>query len=101
MIDSLQEMSRALSPSDHLVLKCLCSGQSNAAISKNTHFSLKSVENTISRSAKVFGVVLTPDINFRVLLALAYRANFQNMKFDSTAMAIAHLNELKLSHELA
>ena len=76
MVGSLTRMSRVLSPVEHLVLKCVCSGQSNLMISKNTHFSLKTVENTISRSARVFGVTSTPNINLRVLLAIAYRINF-------------------------
>jgi len=45
-------------------------------ISESTHYSVKTVENTISRSARVFGVTATPSINLRVLLAIAYRINF-------------------------
>lgn len=91
MIESLHKMSRTLSPSEHLILRCLCTGQSNIAISNSTHFSIKSVENTISRSAKVFGVLAGVNINLRVLLALAYRANFQNTDFNSTQLAIDYL----------
>lgn len=76
MVGSLRRMSRVLSPVEHLVLKCVCNGQSNSMISKSTHFSVKTVENTISRSARVFGVTATPNINLRVLLAIAYRINF-------------------------
>ena len=76
MVGSLSQMSRSLSPVEHLILKCVCNGQSNLSISENTHYSVKTVENTISRSARVFGVTATPYINLRVLLAIAYRINF-------------------------
>jgi DNA-binding NarL/FixJ family response regulator len=76
MVVSLKNMSRRLSPVEHLVLKAVCSGQSNLCISERTHYSIKTVENTISRSARVFGVMSGPDINLRVLLAVAYRVNF-------------------------
>ena len=76
MINSIQKMSRDLSPSEHLILKCLCTGQSNLAITESTKFTVKSVENAISRSARVFGVNSTPSVNLRVSLALAYRTNF-------------------------
>ncbi len=66
-----------LSPSEHLIIKCLCTGQSNLAISQSTQFSLKCVENSISRSAKKLGVISGPDVNLRVLLSIAYRTNFQ------------------------
>jgi len=101
MIDSLQKMSRSLSPSEHLVLKCLCTGQSNLAITESTHFTVKSVENAISRSARVFGVTSTPNINLRVLLALAYRANFLEPDFGSTEKARAHLSSLEFKTALA
>jgi DNA-binding NarL/FixJ family response regulator len=100
MIKSLHAMTRSLSPSEHLVLKCVCTGQSNSAIVESTHFSLKTVENTISRSAKVFGVAAGVNVNSRVLLALAYRANFQNTDFNSTEMAIDHLASLKSNFQL-
>jgi len=80
MVGSIKTMSRSLSPAEHLVLKSVCNGQSNLAISENTHFSIKSVENAISRSAKVFGICSTSDINFRVLLAVAYRLNFGDIE---------------------
>ena len=76
MVAVLGKMTRTLTPAEHLILKCVCDGQSNLAISQDTHFSVKTVENTISRSAKVFGVTSTPHINLRVLLAIAYRIHF-------------------------
>ena len=95
MVTTLTKMSRKLSPSEHFVLQCLCTGQSNLAIAERTHFSLKSIENSISRSARVFGVAAPPQVNLRVLLALAYRANFQDSNFNSTELAIKHLASLK------
>jgi len=94
MISSLRRMSRTLSPFEHLILKCMCSGQSNLAISESTHFPVKTVENAISRFAKVFGVSSTPQTNLRVLLALAYNANFQNVDYDSGEMVRIHLATL-------
>ena len=85
MVGSLKQMSRKLSPTEHLVLKCVCNGQSNSLISENTHFSVKSVENAISRSARVFGVTSTPDVNLRVLLAVAYRINFGEIAFKQVS----------------
>jgi len=76
MVSSIAHMSRTLSPVEHLILKAVCNGQSNLCISESTHFSVKTVENTISRSARILGVTSTPDINFRVLLTIVYRFNF-------------------------
>lgn len=76
MVGSLKKMSRDLSPVEHLILQAVCNGQSNLCISENTHYSVKTVENTISRSARVLGVTSTPRINLRVLLVIAYRVNF-------------------------
>jgi len=56
--------------------------------------SVKSVENAISRSGRALGVGVDPDMNIRVLIAIAYRANFQNVTFNSTALAVKHLNDL-------
>jgi DNA-binding NarL/FixJ family response regulator len=75
-----------LSPIEHLILKAVCNGQSNLCISENTHYSVKTVENTISRSARVFGVTSTPNINLRVLLAIAYRVNFGEIETHKIKM---------------
>ncbi len=94
MIDHLRKMSRELTPTEHLILQCVCTGNSNASISERTHFSIKTVENVISRSARVFGIYPDVNINLRLLLALAYRANFQNVEFNSTELALKHLKTL-------
>ena len=94
MVTSLHRMTRSLTPTEHLILKCLCTGQSNSRISETTHFSIKTIENSISRSAGVFGVKSGVNVNLRVLLSLAYRANFKNSAFNSTELAITHLDSL-------
>ena len=94
MIESLHLMSRKLSPTEHLVLQSLCTGNSNASIAEARHMSVKSVENAISRSARALGVGTDKNINIRVLVAIAYRANFQNVPFNSTARAVEHIQEL-------
>jgi len=82
MISSLNRMSRKLTPVEHLVLKAMCNGESNLCISENTHYPIKTIENTISRSARVFGIASTPDINLRVLLASTYRLNFEESELQ-------------------
>jgi len=87
-------MLRTLSPIEHLVIQGLCVGQSNLNISQHTHLSIKCIENTISRSAKVFGVKSNDMTNSRVLLAIAYQANFQDGIFSSAKKAQDHLETL-------
>ncbi len=94
MIDHLAKMSRELTPAEHLILQGVCTGNSNASISERTHFTIKTVENGISRSARVFGIYPDVNINLRLLLALAYRANFQNVEFNLTELALKHLKTL-------
>ena len=86
MVTLLPLMSRELSPIEHRVLKYVCNGQSNLMISKNTHYSIKTVENTISRSARVFGVTSTQSINLRVLLAIAYRRHFGDVEVEPVVL---------------
>jgi DNA-binding NarL/FixJ family response regulator len=95
MLGSMTRMSRVLSPVEHRVLKCVCNGQSNLMISKNTSYSLKTVENTISRSARVFGVTSTPNINLRVLLAIAYRLNFGDAESRSGESTVSIDSDLE------
>jgi hypothetical protein len=49
------------------------------------------IENTISRLAKAFALKSAPDINIRVLLALAYRSHFGDAAFDKINVACSHL----------
>jgi DNA-binding NarL/FixJ family response regulator len=65
--------TRELSPFEHLVLGLLCEGKTNSAIARETNHTEKVIENTISRSAKAFGIASDEDTNIRVLLALAFR----------------------------
>jgi len=67
---------RQLSPFEHVVLLKMCAGHSNFAIAKETGRSIKVIENTLSRSARAFGITSHFDINIRIILALAYRCKF-------------------------
>ena len=75
-------MTRELSPFEKLVLVLLCEGKSNFAIAKLTVHTEKVIENTVSRSAQVFGIKSDADTNLRVLLALAFRAHYGDQAFD-------------------
>jgi len=83
-------LTRDLTPFEHLVAGHLCEGLSNAAIARETAHSEKVVENTVSRMAKALGVNSGPDINIRVLIALAYRAHFGDQAFDKLGVACKH-----------
>jgi DNA-binding CsgD family transcriptional regulator len=74
--------TRELTPFEQLVLELVCEGKSNAAIARETSHSEKVVENTVSRSAQVFGIKSDGETNLRVLLALAYRAHYGDSAFD-------------------
>jgi hypothetical protein len=63
-------------------LVLLCEGKSNFAIAKLTVHTEKVIENTVSRSAQVFGIKSDADTNLRVLLALAFRAHYGDQAFD-------------------
>jgi DNA-binding NarL/FixJ family response regulator len=83
--------SRELSPFEQLVLELVCEGKSNAAIALQTSHSEKVVENTVSRSAQVFGIKSDSETNLRVLLALAYRAHYGDKAFDKLHVPCSHL----------
>jgi DNA-binding NarL/FixJ family response regulator len=82
--------TRELSPFEQLVLGLLCEGKTNAAIARETKHTEKVIENTISRSAKAFGISSDPDTNIRVLLALAFRTHFGDAAFDRLGVACSH-----------
>jgi DNA-binding NarL/FixJ family response regulator len=84
--------SRELTPFEKLVLSLLCEGKSNAAIASESNHTEKVIENTISRSAKAFGITSDGDTNIRVLLALAYRTHFGDAAFDRLGVPCAHLS---------
>ena len=83
--------ARELTPFEQLVLGLLCEGKSNAAIARETNHTEKVIENTVSRSAKAFGITSDGDTNIRVLLALAFRTHFGDAAFDRLAGAGAEL----------
>jgi DNA-binding NarL/FixJ family response regulator len=82
--------TRELTPFEQLVLELVCEGKSNAAIARETSHSEKVVENTVSRSAQVFGIKSDGETNLRVLLALAYRAHYGDKAFDKLNVPCAH-----------
>ena len=83
--------ARELSPFEHLVMRLLCDGRTNSAIARETSHTDKVIENTISRSAKAFNLKSDPDTNIRVLLALAYRANYGDAAFDRLKVNCSHM----------
>ena len=83
--------SRELSPFEQLVLQLVCEGKSNSAIAHQTAHSEKVIENTVSRSAQVFGIKSDGDTNLRVLLALAFRAHYGDSAFDQLDLPCSHL----------
>jgi DNA-binding NarL/FixJ family response regulator len=83
--------TRELSPFEHLVLGLLCDGKTNSAIARETNHTEKVVENTISRSAKAFGITSDGDTNIRVLLALAFRTHYGDAAFDRLGVPCSHM----------
>lgn len=82
--------SRELTPFEQLVLTLVCEGKSNSAIAHQTAHTEKTVENTVSRSAQVFGIKSDGDTNLRVLLALAFRAHYGDGAFDKLEVPCSH-----------
>jgi len=83
--------TRELTPFEQLVLGLVCQGKSNAAIAKETAHTEKVIENTVSRSARVFNIKSDGDTNVRVLLALAFRTHYGDAAFDRLGVACSHL----------
>ena len=83
--------TRELTPFEQLILGLVCEGKSNAAIAAQTSHSEKVIENTVSRSAQVFGIKSDGVTNLRVLLALAYRTHYGDSAFDQLNVACSHL----------
>ena len=82
--------NRELTPFEQLVLGLLCEGKTNSAIARETNHSEKVIENTVSRSAKAFGITSDEDTNIRVLLALAFRAHYGDAAFVRFGVPCAH-----------
>ncbi len=82
--------ARELTPFERLVMDLLCEGKSNGSIARETAHTEKVVENTVSRTAKAFGIKADAETNLRVLLALAYRTHFGDKAFDRLAVACSH-----------
>lgn len=82
--------TRELSPFEQLVLNLLCEGKSNSAIAAETAHTEKVIENTVSRSAQVFGIKSDSETNLRVLLALAFRTHYGDKAFDMLNVPCSH-----------
>ena len=91
LMDRLTILTRELTPFEHLVANLLCDGLSNSAIARETAHTEKVIENTVSRMARALGVQSGPDINIRVLIALAYRSHFGDRAFDKLNVPCQHL----------
>jgi DNA-binding NarL/FixJ family response regulator len=91
LMDRLTILTRELTPFEHLVANHLCDGLSNSAIARETAHTEKVIENTVSRMARALGVQSGPDINIRVLIALAYRSHFGDKAFDKLNVPCQHL----------
>ncbi len=83
MADCRRVMQRDLTSLEHLILSDMCQGKSNSAIANHAQRSTKVIENTMSRTARVFGISSNINTNIRVLLALAYRANYGDFAIES------------------
>jgi DNA-binding NarL/FixJ family response regulator len=90
MAQDIRITTRELTPFEILVLGLLCEGKSNAAIARESNHTEKVIENTVSRSAKAFGISSDGDTNIRVLLALAFRAHHGDAAFDRLGVPCAH-----------
>jgi DNA-binding NarL/FixJ family response regulator len=90
MVRDITISTRELTPFEQLVLELVCEGKSNAAIAAQTSHSEKVIENTVSRSAQVFGIKSDGVTNLRVLLALAYRTHYGDSAFDKLNVPCSH-----------
>jgi len=81
MLKDIRICSRDLTPFEQLVLELVCDGNSNSNIAFKTSHSEKVVENTVSRSAQVFGIKSDSKTNLRVLLSLAFRFHYGDKAF--------------------
>jgi len=90
MVD-IKIMQRELTPFEQLVLDLMCKGKSNRAIAIDSGHTEKVIENTVSRSARAFGIMSDGDTNVRVLLALAYRTHFGDSAFDALGVECQHM----------
>jgi DNA-binding NarL/FixJ family response regulator len=83
-------LMRDLTAFERLVAEHMCDGLSNGAIARETAHTEKVIENTISRMSRAFGIHSGPDVNLRVLLALAYRAQFGDGSFEKLGVDCVH-----------
>ena len=91
MVRDITISKRELTPFEQLVLELVCEGKSNASIASQTSHNEKVIENTVSRSAQVFGIKSDGETNLRVLLTLAYRTHYGDSAFDNLDTPCFHL----------
>jgi DNA-binding CsgD family transcriptional regulator len=92
--------SRELTPFERLILALVCEGRSNSSIALISSHSEKVIENTVSRSAHVYGIKSDSETNLRVLLALAFRAHYGDKAFVKLDVACGHANGAVNGNEL-
>ena len=90
MVKDITVVARELTPFEFLVMDLLCQGKSNGSIARETAHTEKIIENTVSRTAKAFGIKADSETHLRVLLALAYRTHFGDKAFDRLEVACSH-----------
>lgn len=90
MVRDITISTRELTPFEILILTLLCEGKSNRAIAIETSHNEKVIENTVSRSAQVFGIKSDQQTNLRVLLALAFRAHYGDSAFKNLDIGCSH-----------
>ena len=90
MLAHITIASRELTPFEQLVLGHVCQGKSNVAIAKDIAHTEKVIENSVSRSARVFNIKSDGDTNVRVLLALAFRTHYGDAAFDRLNVVCSH-----------
>ncbi|MEK6648189.1 MAG: chemotaxis protein CheY [Actinomycetota bacterium] len=90
MTPDITTTTRDLTPFERLVMELLCEGKSNSAIAHETAHTEKIIENTVSRTAKAFGIKAGGNTNLRVLLALAYRTHYGDKAFEKLDVACQH-----------
>ena len=82
--------TRRLTPTERVIGLLVCEGLSNSAIANRLSASEKAIENAVFRLARAFEIKSDGEFNCRVLLALAYRANFGDEALDKSRTPCRH-----------
>lgn len=89
-VDARMQSTRRLTPTEQVIGSLVCEGLSNVAIAKRISITEKAVENTIFRLARSFEIKTDGETNCRVLLALAFRAQFGDGALDKLGVPCSH-----------